>query len=94
MAELTDSDLEGISQIMYDIASTMSCNIFDGGGLPICKQWVHLSAFERDTAKRGLKERITRETLSGYLERKKREVPAAKLIYDETINKLKAKKYI
>lgn len=84
----TQEELKEITEIMYNTASQLLCNVFDGRGLPICRQWEHLSAFEQCTAVENLKERIEKETLQGYFARKKREKPEAQHIYDETIRNL------
>lgn len=90
----TEKDLDRIATIMYNIASSNACNVYDGHGLPICRMWDDLSNFEKRTSTQGLKERIERETLSGYFERKKNHVPAATGIYEETIRALKAEGFL
>jgi len=87
--KLTDKELSKVAEIIYDTTAIHSCSIFDGKGTPICRTWRDLSLWEKETAKRGLKERIEREGLIGYLERKKREVPEATPIYERIIGRLK-----
>ena len=85
----TEAELERIASIMYDIAAVRSCTIYDMRGAPICTMWHNLSPSEKSTSIQGLKQRIERETLPGYFERKKKQVPAATAIYEDTIKELK-----
>ena len=87
--QYSEKDLERIAAIMYDIAATASCTVYDGRGLPICRQWPDLSTSEKESSVNGLRQRVQRETLPGYFERKRREVPAASQIYERTIQRLK-----
>ena len=87
--QYSEKELERIAAIMYDIAAQASCTIFDGRGSPICREWRDLSPSEREQTVSGLRQRVQRETLPGYFERKKKEVPTASQIYERTIRSLK-----
>lgn len=87
----TTSELDDIARIFYDTSSAKRATTF-AGLRPLYEKWEDLSQAQRDEAIEGLRVRIEREGLLGYLERKR---PAAgNELTDSIITQLKAKGYL
>lgn len=68
--ELTDAQIREASQIIFDTAGRARANVF-AGMLPMYRGYSSLSPAEQQQAFEGLKDRIQRETLVGYIRRKR-----------------------
>ena len=80
--EYTGKELYQIAAVFFDITSRKTCNVFDGKGMPFCKSFSDLDEPTKRQTVDGLKSRIDREGLDGYLERKRPQVG------DETTNSI------
>lgn len=87
----TLSELTEIAEIFYTAQAISRVTIY-AGIHPIYTKWETLTKLERDTVIRGLEERIEREGLKGYLERKRPEV--GNVLTETIIARLKRKGYL
>lgn len=66
----TPSELAEITKVFYEAQARRRATIY-AGLTPVYTRWEDLTQSQRDEAIRGLQERIEREGLEGYLERKR-----------------------
>ena len=87
------SELIGIARIMHEAQAKARATIYTGHpALPMYTKWEHLAQPVIDATVKGLKERIEREGLRGYLERKRPEVGDA--LTDRIISELRDNGYL
>lgn len=67
----TTNEIIRITQDIFDIVECTNATLFDGGGLPICPRFEHLTKEQKETAFEGMQVRIEREGLQNYIERKR-----------------------
>ena len=84
-------ELTEIAKILYEAQARERARIY-AGVQPVYTEWEYLTPKERDRAIHGLEERIKREGLRGYLERKRPEV--GDKLTETIISELKAKGYL
>ena len=68
---MTQSDLNNIARLTYEIVAGDSARVYDRSGRPMYTRWEELSEATRDQTIAGLKTRVEREGLEGYFERKR-----------------------
>ncbi|MBA7696188.1 hypothetical protein ES703_104831 [subsurface metagenome] len=67
--EYTPPELAEIAKVFYEVQTRRRATVYTW--FPIYTSWENLAQSQRDEAIRGLQERIEREGLEGYLERKR-----------------------
>jgi len=68
----TPPELAEIARIFYEAQASRSSTVF--AFIPIYRSWASLDQSQRDETISGLQERIERESLKGYLERKRPQI--------------------
>lgn len=86
----TPPELAEIAKVFYGAQARRRATVF--AFTPIFTSWDGLTQSQRDETIRGLQERIERESLTGYLERKRPQVGDA--LTEEIISELKRKGYL
>ncbi|GAI63794.1 unnamed protein product, partial [marine sediment metagenome] len=84
-------ELAEIAKIMYECTARKTATIYTPTG-PVYTKWENFSQPERERAIHGLKERIEREGLRGYLERKR--PMAGDVLTNEIISELEVKGFL
>lgn len=84
------SELAEIAKVFYEAQAGRRANVY--AFYPLYTRWENLTQSQRDESIRGLQERIERESLTGYLERKRPQVGA--LLTDVIITELKRRGYL
>ncbi len=87
----TPSELADIAEIFYETTGIKTATVF-AGLHPLYKKWQDLTQSERDQTIEGLRVRIEREGLLGYLERKR--AAAGDELTNSIIAQLTAKGYL
>lgn len=83
-------ELAEIAKVFYEAQARRRATIYAWS--PMYTRWENLAQSQRDEAIRGLQERIERESLTGYLERKRPQV--GDVLTEEIISELKHKGYL
>ncbi|MBA7552072.1 hypothetical protein ES705_44625 [subsurface metagenome] len=86
----TPAELAEMAKIFYEVQMGRRATIY--AWTPMYTRWENLAQSQRDEATRGLQERIERESLTGYLERKRPLV--GDVLTKEIISELKRKGYL
>lgn len=71
MRSYTDAEIREIVALIWDTVESTNANIFGGYGQPIFTRFETLTPGEQEQGFQGLKDRIQRETLRGYINRKR-----------------------
>lgn len=89
--EYTEEEVADIARIFYEETARASATIYIPTG-PIYTLWGDLTQTQRDQTIKGLKLRIAREGLRGYIERKRSLV--GNLLTNNIIRKLESRGYL
>lgn len=87
----TLSELTEIAKIFYTAQASSRATIY-AGIYPLYTKWENLTPDRREITIRGLEERIEREGLKGYLERKRPQV--GDVLTETIVSELKRKGYL
>ena len=68
---LTDAQIREASRVIFDTVQVQTATVFGRLGQPMVKRFADLTPSEQEQAFRGLKDRIQREGLDGYIRRKR-----------------------